>query len=118
MTAVENLPYTISGRELVAEADGLRVQVLTLAIGESVPWHYHTNVSDIFVGLQGTTVVETRAPRARHELAPGEHCVVPAKTAHEVTPKDRDGCRFTIVQGVGFYDYIPVGGPVGGPGPR
>ncbi len=118
MTVVEKLPYTISGRELIAEADGLRVQILTLGAGESVPWHYHSSVADIFVGLQGTTVVETRAPRARHELAPGQHCVVPAKTAHEVTPKDADGCRFTIVQGVGTYDYIPIGGPAGRRGAR
>ena len=112
MTAVEELPYTISDRDLVAEADGLRVSILTLGAGEAVPWHYHSNVADIFVGLEGTTVVETRAPRARHELAPGQHCVVPAKTAHEVTPKDDGGCRFTIVQGVGVYDYNPVGGRV------
>ena len=110
MTAPESLPYTIVGRELVADSDGLRVQILTLGPGEAVPWHYHSVVSDIFVGLEGTTVVETRAPRARHELAPGEHCVVPAKTAHEVTSKDGKACRFTIVQGVGAHDFNPVGG--------
>ena len=114
MTAPENLPYTISGRELVAETAGLRVQVLTLGKGETIPWHYHSAVSDIFIGLEGTTVVETRAPAARHRLRPGEHCVVAPKTAHEVTGKDGNGCRFTIVQGVGAYDFIPVGGPVGG----
>jgi quercetin dioxygenase-like cupin family protein len=110
MTAPEHLPYTIAGRELVSESDGLRVQVLSLGAGETIPWHYHTTVSDIFVGLDGVTVVETRAPRARYELGPGEHCVVPAKTAHEVTAKDGQGCRFTIVQGIGEHDFIPVGG--------
>lgn len=110
MTVPKDLPYTISGQELVAEGDGLRVQVLTLAKGERIPWHYHSTVSDIFVCLEGTTVVETRAPRARHELAPGEHCVVAPKTAHEVTGKGGNGCRFTIVQGVGQYDFVPVGG--------
>jgi quercetin dioxygenase-like cupin family protein len=110
MTAPEHLPYTIAGRELVAEADGLRVQVLSLAAGESIPWHYHTTVSDIFVGLDGITVVETRAPRARYELGPGEHCVVLPKTAHEVTGKDGKSCRFTIVQGIGEHDFIPVDG--------
>lgn len=114
MTAPENLPYTIAGRELVAESEGLRVQILTLGPGQAVPWHFHSVVSDIFVGLEGTTVVETRAPRARHELAPGEHCVVPAKTAHEVTGKDGKACRFTIVQGVGEHDFNPIGGATGG----
>ncbi len=109
MTAPENLSYTIAGRELVSEAEGLRVQVLTLGPGERVPWHYHSVVSDIFIGLEGTTVVETRAPRARHELAPGAHCVVPPKTTHEVSGKDGRGCRFTIVQGIGEHDFHPVG---------
>lgn len=110
MTAPKDLPYTISGRELVSEADGLRVQILGLATGETIPWHYHTVVSDIFVGLEGTTVVETRAPSARHELAPGGHCVVPPGTAHEVTGKNGGACRFTLVQGIGEHDFKPVGG--------
>jgi quercetin dioxygenase-like cupin family protein len=109
MTAPQDLPYTIAGRELVAETAGLRVQILTLGSGESVPWHYHSTVSDIFICLEGTTVVETRAPRARHELDPGEHCVVPPMTAHEVTGKDGNGCRFTLVQGVGEHDFILAG---------
>ena len=32
--------YTIAGRELIAEGTDLRVQVLTLAAGQCVPWHY------------------------------------------------------------------------------
>ena len=109
MTAPKDLPYRISGRETVHEADGLRVQILSLAAGECVPWHYHTQVRDIFVGLEGTTVVETRAPRGRHELGPGEHVGVPAMTAHEVTGKDGRPCRFTIVQGIGEHDFHPAG---------
>ena len=114
MTAPKDLPYTIAGRDHVHEADGLRVQVLSLAAGERVPWHYHTEIGDIFIGLEGTTVVETRAPRARHELGLGEHCVVPAMTAHEVTGKDGRPCRFTIVQGVGPHDFHLVGGDARG----
>ena len=55
--------YTIAGHELVAEGADLRVQVLTLAAGQCVPWHYHTEISDSFVCLEGPMVVETRAPR-------------------------------------------------------
>ena len=109
MTAPNDLPYRIAGRELVAENKGLRVQILTLGNAEKIPWHYHSAVSDIFICLEGTTVVETRAPRTCHELAPGKHCVVPPKTAHEVTGKDGNGCRFVIIQGVGEHDFIPVG---------
>jgi len=110
MTAPDAHAYSIEHRELVYEADGLRVQVLTLGPGERVPWHYHSAVSDIFVGLEGVAVVETRAPRGRFELHPGEHCVVPPDTAHLVTGLAGQGCRFTIVQDVGAYDFQPVGG--------
>ncbi len=113
MTAPEDLNYTISGRELVAENDGMRVQVLTLQDGDFIPWHWHSSISDIFVGLAGTVVVETKAPRTRHELGPGEHCVVPPRTAHKVSSKAGGGCRFTIVQGVGEHDYFPFGEPAG-----
>ena len=77
MTALEDLPYSITGHDIIAEADGMRVQIMTLGASEEVPWHYHTRVTDladaIFVGLEGTVVIETRAPRSRHELEPGNH---------------------------------------------
>ena len=103
--------YTIANQEIVTETDGLRVSILTLAVGDKVPWHYHSHVADIFVCVEGTTVVETKAPRGHHELAPGNTVIIPAKTAHQVTPKDETGCRFTVVQGVGAYDFVPVGQP-------
>ena len=53
MTDPADLPYSISGRERVHEVEGLRVQILTLAQGERVPWHYHSDISDVFVGQQG-----------------------------------------------------------------
>ncbi len=106
MTEPKDLPYRIAGRELVSEADGMRVQLLTLVHGKGIPWHYHNIVSDTFIGIDGTTVVETRDPTARHELKLGEHCVVPRMTPHEVTSKTEHGCRFAIVQGVGEHDFV------------
>jgi len=52
--------YTIAGCELVAEGADLRVQVLSLAAGQCVPWHYHSEISDSFVCLEGPVVVEAR----------------------------------------------------------
>ncbi|HEY1299688.1 MAG TPA: hypothetical protein VGF07_04275 [Stellaceae bacterium] len=102
--------YPLAGRELVAEGADLRVQVLTLAAGQCVPWHYHSEVSDHMVCLEGPMVVETRAPRAAHRLMPGERCTVLPKTAHYVHGENDGPCRFMIVQGVGVYDFNPVGG--------
>jgi quercetin dioxygenase-like cupin family protein len=102
--------YEVALREVVAEGADVRVQVLTLAAGQCVPWHYHSEVTDNFVCLEGPMVVETRAPRALYELAPGERCAVPPKTAHYVHGKQGGPCKFLIVQGVGAYDFMPVGG--------
>ena len=55
--------YAIAGRELVAEGADLRVQVLTLAAGQCVPWHYHSEISDSFVCLEGPMVVDTSIGR-------------------------------------------------------
>ena len=99
-----------AGHELVAEGADLRVQVLTLAAGQCVPWHYHTDISDSFVCLEGPMVVETRAPRHIYRLLPGERCAVPPKTAHYVHGEADGACKFLIVQGVGVYDFVAVGG--------
>ena len=101
--------YEIAGHEVVAEGADLRVQVLTLDAGQCVPWHYHNEIADSFVCLRGPMVVETRAPRNEYVLEPGHRCSVPPKTAHYVHGKDGGPCQFLIVQGVGIYDFVPVG---------
>lgn len=55
-------------------------------------------------------VVETRAPRATHVLMPGQRCEVLPKTAHHVHGKDGGPCKFMVLQGVGEYDNVAVGG--------
>jgi quercetin dioxygenase-like cupin family protein len=101
--------YEIAGSEVVAEGADMRVSVLTLAAGQSVPWHYHSEISDSFVCLEGPMIVETRAPRNEYVLEPGQRCVVPPNTAHYVHGKGMGPCKFLIVQGVGVYDFCPVG---------
>jgi quercetin dioxygenase-like cupin family protein len=101
--------YPIAGREIIAEGADLRVSVLTLAPGQCVPWHYHNEITDSFVCLEGPMVVETRAPRNHYRLLPGERCAVPPKTAHYVHGENDGACKFLIVQGVGVYDFMPVG---------
>ena len=108
MTDPEDLPYTIEGRELIAEAPGLRVQILTLGKGEDVPWHYHTEITDTFTCLEGPMVVKMAA--GDHELKAGDTFAVAPPTPHRVCGKDGRACRFLVVQGVGVHDFIPVEG--------
>jgi quercetin dioxygenase-like cupin family protein len=101
--------YELAGRELVAGGADLRVQVLTLAAGQHVPWHYHSETTDTIVCLEGPMMVETRAPRNQFVLAPGERCAVPPMTAHYVHGMADGACKLLIVQGVGVFDFMPVG---------
>lgn len=103
-------PAPIAGRERVVEGADMRVSVLTLAAGQSIPWHYHSEITDYFVCLEGPMVVETRAPRGEHVLEPGQRCEVGPMIAHYVHGVNDGPCKFLIVQGVGVYDNVPVGG--------
>ena len=99
----------VSGFETVMEGMDMRAVVLTLAAGECVPWHYHSDISDVFFCLDGPMIVETRAPRDLTELETGGRYAVPPRTAHYVRGKDNGPCRFLILQGTGVYDNVPVG---------
>ena len=110
MEKISEGDFEIAGTELIAEGADMEASVLTLDAGDCVPWHYHSEITDHFVCLEGELVVETRAPRAEHRLMPGQRCAVPPKTAHYVHGRDGTACKFLIVQGVGAYDYVAVGG--------
>ena len=70
-------PYEVEHYEVWAETPELRMVVLTLAAGQEVPWHWHTNVSDTFFCMAGPMVIETRAPREVVELEPGGNGQIP-----------------------------------------
>lgn len=110
MKTAKDLSYEVADYATLAETPELRMVVLTLAAGQEVPWHWHSNVTDTFFCMAGPMVVETRAPREVFELSSGETCAVPAKRAHRVSGKNGGPCKFGVLQGIGTYDFNPVGG--------
>lgn len=109
MTAPETGSYEVEHRETVAGTGDLRVRLYTLAAGQEVPWHYHSHITDTFFCLEGTLSIETRTPADHRVLSVGESCAVPPNTAHRVTGHRGERVRFLIVQGVGTYDFCPIG---------
>jgi quercetin dioxygenase-like cupin family protein len=97
-------------REVLAEADGLRVQIVTVAPGQRIRWHQHTAVSDTIVAVAGVVIVETAEPPARHRLASGERLTIAAGTAHTVSGEGGAPCRFVNVHSGGRYDFRPLPG--------
>lgn len=99
-------PYKVRNIHVVAKGADVLVREYTLDAGEAIPWHHHSKISDYYYGLEGTVLIETRSPAARHELAAGQSAKVTPPTAHHVSNPGRATCRFLLVQGGGAYDFV------------
>jgi quercetin dioxygenase-like cupin family protein len=88
----------------------VQARLFTLAPGETIPWHFHSAVTDWYFVLEGALSIETRAPAVRRELAVGEAYHIAPKTAHLISNHSMADTRFLLVQGVGNYDFLRVGG--------
>jgi quercetin dioxygenase-like cupin family protein len=99
-------PYQVRKITVVLKGSDILVREYELGPGEVIPWHHHTQVSDYYYCLEGTTLVETREPQARHDLAPGDSATVTSPTVHRVSNPTAAACRFLLIQGVGRYDFV------------
>ena len=99
-------PYKVRDIHVVAKGADVMVREYTLDPGEAIPWHRHSSVSDYYYALEGTVLIETRDPVARHELHVGQKTQVTPPTVHHVSNPGRGPCRFLLIQGVGKYDFV------------
>jgi quercetin dioxygenase-like cupin family protein len=102
--------YTVKSIAPVAIGSDVQARLFTLAPGETIPWHYHSAVTDWYFVLEGALSIETRAPADRRELAIGESYQIVPKTVHLIANRSDTDTRFLLVQGVGVYDFLRVGG--------
>ena len=100
--------YEAEARFTLAEAPGLRVRQLSLAAGQCVPWHYHSDITDTLFCMRGPLCVRTRNPDAVFVLDPGETVAIPPGRHHTVSGVGDRACQFMAIQGVGNYDYVAV----------
>jgi quercetin dioxygenase-like cupin family protein len=98
--------YAVKNVETVAAGKNIQVRVFTLAPGEVIPWHSHSEIADHFFVLEGELTVETRAPDDSRALGIGERYQINAGRAHQTSNRGTRDCRFLIVQGVGRYDFL------------
>jgi mannose-6-phosphate isomerase-like protein (cupin superfamily) len=92
----------------IVKTDTVSVRIMELAPGGATEWHFHTEVTDFFVGLSGVVAVETRGPGETVPLAPGERTEVPAGRVHRVVNLSAGRAEYLLVQGVGAYDFCRV----------
>ena len=94
--------------EVILETENVRVRILALESGQTTPWHFHTEVIDKMLCLEGKVIVEYQTPSEYAELSPGERCEVAVERVHRVVNLTAEGAKYLLVQGVGRYDFIVV----------
>jgi len=107
-TSLDEYGGGVAAMDIVMETDDMRVSRFTMAPHGVLPWHYHTEIVDHFVGLTGIIEVETREPDERVRLAPGDEFEVRAGRPHVVRNNGDAPASYLIVQGVGTYDRFPA----------
>jgi quercetin dioxygenase-like cupin family protein len=98
--------YAVNSIEIVANGSDLWARFYTLAPGDVIPWHFHSQITDWYFCLGGRLRIETRASHAEERLAAGGTYTIPPKIAHRISNGgDGEDCRFLLLQGVGIYDF-------------
>lgn len=80
-----------------------------LGPSQTVPWHRHTNVQDTFYVIEGSIRLFLREPKQEVRLGPGETYSVPPGRPHLVANGGNTSATFLVLQGIGEYDYVPLG---------
>ena len=106
---VQSAGYAVKSVEPVAIGSDVQARLFTLAPGETIPWHFHSAVTDWYFVLEGALSIETRAPADRQLLPVGASYHIPPKTVHLIANRSDGDTRFLLVQGVGPYDFLRVG---------
>jgi len=100
--------YEVERRALHAERPGFHIVELQLSPTQTVPWHFHTRITDTFYVLEGEMRLFLQDPKEEVRLVPGETYTVRARRPHLVTNAGRSSLTFLNLQGIGEYDYVPL----------
>lgn len=100
--------YEVERRAYHLLRPGFRISELQLSPTQTVPWHYHSHVSDTFYVIEGQLRLFLQQPKQEIRLGPGESYAVAAGRPHLVTNASDTSMTFLVLQGVGEYDYIPL----------
>jgi quercetin dioxygenase-like cupin family protein len=93
--------YQVKNVEAIVVSDDVQARVFTLAHGDVIPWHYHSESTDHYFVL----TIETRGPDHRRVLTIGERYKILPGTAHWISNESAADCQFLLIQGVGKYDW-------------
>lgn len=98
--------YSVKNIEAVVKGTDVVVRVFTLAPGDNIPWHYHSESHDHYFVLQGKLTLETEEPRACYTVGVGERHQITPTVRHFVSNTSDADVKFLLIQGVGKYDWL------------
>ena len=98
--------YSVKNIEPVVIGTDVQARIFTLAPGEFIPWHRHSESTDHYFVLHGTLTINTRKPDNEHILEIGGRYKITPDTEHLISNREATDCRFLLIQGVGKYDFI------------
>lgn len=101
--------YEVERRAQHAARPGFRITELQLSATQKVPWHYHNNVADTFYVLEGELRIFLQQPKEEVRLTPGQTFTAAPRRPHLVTNAGSQSVTFLVLQGIGQYDYVPIG---------
>ena len=101
--------YEVERRALHAERPGFRISELQISPTQKVPWHYHNNIHDTFYVIEGQIRLFLRDPTEEVRLGPGDTYSVRPRRPHFVSNGGDSSATFLVLQGLGDYDYVPLG---------
>ncbi len=101
--------YEVERRAYHAERPGFRINELRISPTQQVPWHYHSNIQDTFYVIDGRLRLFLRDPKEEVWLGPGDTYSVRARRPHLVTNGGDASATFLVLQGIGAYDFVPLG---------
>jgi len=70
--------YKIKNVETVVKGTDVQVRLFTLAPGETIPWHFHSDSSDHYFVLERLLSISTREPASTRTFSVGQtHKIAP-----------------------------------------
>jgi quercetin dioxygenase-like cupin family protein len=97
--------YSVKNVEVVAKGVDVQARIFTLAPGEVIPWHRHSESTDHYFVLRGMLTINAWKPDDAHILEIGGRYKIAPGTAHLISNQGATDCQF-LLQGVGKYDFI------------
>ena len=100
--------YEVERRAYHLVRPGFRINEMQLSASQTVPWHFHTHITDTFYVIEGKLRLFLQKPKEEIRLGPGESYAVAPRRPHLVTNGGETSLTLLVLQGIGEYDFVPL----------